>query len=166
MVVRRLRDDELQHYGVKGMKWRHHKAQTDTKDKDAKARQTQKDKDQYNEQEKARERARDRYAKSVASGKARSEYENRRNVEKAEEKLHGEVSKMIANGKARSKHYKKMTSQPKERGYKEHINERARKTVGSKVRKAYTNSSAYLKKKGEKMARKYQDMPLPKRSGK
>ena len=165
MVVRRLRDDELQHYGVKGMKWRHHKAQTDTKDKDAKARQAQKDKEQYNEQEKARERARSRYDKSVVDSKARSNYELRRDITKGFNKFQSGYDRSIADSKARASYNSKKNAQAKDKGYKEHVNERARKTVGSKKRKAYTNSSEYLKKKGQKMARKYQDMPLPKRSG-
>ena len=30
MIVRRIRNDELTHYGVKGMKWRHHKSKAGT----------------------------------------------------------------------------------------------------------------------------------------
>lgn len=165
MVVRRLRDDELQHYGVKGMKWRHHKAQTDTEDNDAKAKQKKKDKEKYNEQEKARERARSRYDKSIHDAKALRRHEIQINLRKSLAKRDAFREEGMNSAKGRAKMEAKKNAQAKEKGYKEHINERARKTVGAKTRKAYTNSSEYLKKKGQKMARKYQDMPLPKRSG-
>lgn len=110
MYARNLKTDELQHYGVKGMKWRHRKGRQETRDKDDKAKRLYIDK----------------YKKKQA------------------EYYQGRTYQNSALAEARM-------ATEKERYIQE---------------QNYFNSSDYLKKKGEKMARKYQDMPLPKRSGK